>query len=364
MPQAIAVLAIAVLGTMVLMGALASLLIVGVCGLLATGLVYLFPMPTERQRVNFGRYHATISCSARRVCAPGAKFLRALPIVAAVSLPALNLMLAPWPKGEASILLFGSMIAAPIVALGVAVWGIDVVNRDPGTETLPGANLESLGQLLAQQQRLDAHRKPGDLVNDYVVAFDTHLAQQQWSRTQSHWQELEACAAQLAKAAEREFTLWLLFDEARLRLVSSRKAAANYAKRSDRIADHENWRQLRALIDEYRNMGFEPDSADSNFKIIMELIEMTKSFVGQNNEQPSQDAPKSKPSNSDSIPPDIVQAFATLGLTPSRNLEEVQAAYRYYRGIHHPDRGGAAANPERFHKVQQAWEILRAWLSG
>jgi hypothetical protein len=47
--------------------------------------------------------------------------------------------------------------------------------------------------------------------------------------------------------------------------------------------------------------------------------------------------------------------YAVLGVTPSASTEEIRAAHRRAARETHPDLGG---DPERFHAVQLAWEVL------
>jgi len=50
--------------------------------------------------------------------------------------------------------------------------------------------------------------------------------------------------------------------------------------------------------------------------------------------------------------------YAALGLRSSATLADIKKAYRQQAALHHPDRNTAADAPQRFRRVQQAYEVL------
>nr|MDP2190587.1 DnaJ domain-containing protein [Rhodoferax sp.] len=50
--------------------------------------------------------------------------------------------------------------------------------------------------------------------------------------------------------------------------------------------------------------------------------------------------------------------YAALGLGSDATLADVKKAFRQKASLHHPDRNTAAAAPERFRAVQEAYEVL------
>ena len=64
---------------------------------------------------------------------------------------------------------------------------------------------------------------------------------------------------------------------------------------------------------------------------------------------PGPPPPRGRATNSD-------LSYKMLGLTPSATWEEIERAYRNKAKVHHPDHGG---DPERFHRLVEAVEVLR-----
>ncbi len=52
-----------------------------------------------------------------------------------------------------------------------------------------------------------------------------------------------------------------------------------------------------------------------------------------------------------------IQWWSVLGVPINASPEQVKDAYRILVAKHHPDKGG---DVERFHRVQQAWELFQA----
>jgi hypothetical protein len=161
----------------------------------------------------------------------------------------------------------------------------------------------------------------------------------------------------------------------REQLLSAHAAARIFAGRSDAYQVQEQWRRLRSLSN---TPDYHPQTVRSAIAAMRQARDILIDFVRnhrQGRARPDRDhdaggrdsrqAPGSQHRRETraEVPDEVVRAFAMLQLTPSRNIEEIRHAYRYLRGIHHPDRGGPAASAERFQRIQQAWELIQRWLA-
>jgi hypothetical protein len=64
------------------------------------------------------------------------------------------------------------------------------------------------------------------------------------------------------------------------------------------------------------------------------------------------------------LPPDIITALTTLELAEFGDAAHMKAQYRIMVKRHHPDaNGGSSAAEERLKRINQAYTLLREWLS-
>lgn len=295
-------------------------------------------------------------------------FVRATPIVIAcffVPLAAIVTGLSP-ARGDVEVwianvgVLVGAFIGAIVGSIALSGW----VNGN-GERTVFGETNDNLEipALTLRQHQVNDEGKPLHFQRDYVADLLERLRTQPFRSNGQHWAEIESLVVELTGEATTDLAAIRKVVASLRRLDAARSAARIRVSNSGNSIDHELWPALEKCRDEINQLGIRPRLADElvtaidNIRKEYEQLAVSTSGAGPHSETHSSNA-RAKAE----IPTEVVEAFAILGMTPTNDLDAVKAAYRYLRGIHHPDRGGPAASAERFRRVQEAWERIQSWL--
>lgn len=298
---------------------------------------------------------------------PFTAFVRATPIVIACFFVPLAAILTGHPPARGDVEawiasgggLVGAFIAAIVGSINLSSW----VNGN-GERTVLGETNDNLEipALTLCQHRVNDEGKPLHFQRDYVADLLERLRTQPFRSDGQHWAEIESLVVELTGEATADLDAIRKVLASRDRLDAARSAARIRVSNSGNSSDHELWPALEKCRHEINQLGFRPRLAN---KLLATIDDIRKGYeqlaVSNNGAGPRDETHAPNTRTKAEIPWEVVEAFAILGLTPTNDLDAVKNAYRYLRGIHHPDRGGPAASADRFRRVQEAWERIQSW---